>query len=485
MLFAVSPRALRLLLPFLLLVFSPCGPVRGDTEESPRAADPLRIVLVVVDDLGWRDLGCQGSETYRTPHLDRLAASGLRFTSAYAASGVCSPSRAAILTGRAPARLLLTQWLPAGRWDRRRHRKQEGRFLSALPLEEVTIAEILREAGYATAIIGKWHLGSLPYHYPRHQGFDTNIGGHDFGAPGSYFHPFEGSWKIPSTGQVLHKPGPVEGKPGDYLVDRLAEEAEGWIRAHAKRPFFLLLSHYAVHGPLQGKPEKVARYEEIPEERRQGDPRYAAMIESVDESVGRVMRTLDELEIADETLLVVTSDNGGWARATRNEPLAGSKGSLLEGGIRVPALVRWPGRIEPGSVCDVPVTGMDWMPTFLEAAGVSPPAGLEFDGESLLPLFEGEEKLERETLYWHYPHYNRHPHSFPASAIRAGRWKLIENLETGEIRLHDLREDLGETRDLSSDRPEIRRDLHEKLRVWRETVGAEPLRANPGFDSSR
>ena len=216
------------------------------------------VVLILIDDLGWRDLGCYGSKYYRTPNIDRLASEGMRFTDGYAACHVCSPTRAAILTGKYPARLLLTQWLPSGRWSRTRHKMREGRYLSNLPLEEVTIAEALREAGYRTAFLGKWHLGTETYYYPEHQGFDLNVAGRDYGAPGSYFFPFEGSWRIPTTGKTLFKEAPLPGKQGDYLVDRLAEEAEGFIRDCSDEPFFLMLSHYAVHTPLQGKPDKVS-----------------------------------------------------------------------------------------------------------------------------------------------------------------------------------------------------------------------------------
>ena len=308
-------------------------------------ADKARtnVVFFLVDDLGWRDLGCYGSDYYKTPHIDRLAGEGVRFTDAYAACTVCSPTRAAIMTGKYPARLLLTQWLPSGRWSRTGHKMKEARYISNLPLEEVTIAEALREHGYRTAFMGKWHLGTETYYYPEHQGFDVNIAGRDYGAPGSYFFPFTGKWKIPSTGQTLHKKQPLAGKKGDYLADRLAEEAESFIRKNADKPFFLMLSHYAVHTPLQGKPEKVARYEAVPKTRRQGKPAYAAMVESVDDSVGRVTGVLRELGLYKNTLVIFTSDNGGFAGATSNAPLRANKGSNYEGGLRVPAIIKWPG----------------------------------------------------------------------------------------------------------------------------------------------
>ena len=327
------------------------------------------VVLILIDDLGWKDLGCYGSEYYRTPNIDRLAGEGMRFTDGYAACNVCSPTRAAIMTGKYPARLLLTQWLPSGRWSRTRNKMREGRYVSNLPLEEVTIAEALREAGYSTAFMGKWHLGTQTYYYPEHQGFDLNVAGRDYGAPGSYFYPFKGSWRIPTTGKTLYKETPLPGKKGDYLVDRLAEEAETFIRDCAEQPFFLMLSHYAVHTPLQGKPDKVARYEQVAKGKRQGKPAYAAMVESVDEGVGRVMKTLRELKLDDRTLVIFTSDNGGFAKATDNSPLRANKGSNYEGGIRVPVIIRWPGKTKPGSVSHEPVISTDFYPTILAATG--------------------------------------------------------------------------------------------------------------------
>lgn len=469
-------RTLALLVLIGLAIGAPATSMAAET--APRT----NVVLILVDDLGWRDLGCQGSTYYRTPHIDRLAEEGMRFTDGYAACNVCSPTRAALLTGKYPARLLLTQWLPSGRWDAAKHRLQEGRYLSAMPLEEVTIAEALREAGYRTAFMGKWHLGTSTYYFPEHQGFDLNVAGRDYGAPGSYFHPFEGTWTIPTTGRTLVKDSPLFGQPGDYLPDRLAEEAARFIRHAADSPFFLMLSHYAVHAPLQGKPEKVARYERVPEEDRQGDPRYAAMVESVDDSVGRVLGTLRELGIDDRTLVIFTSDNGGYAKATDNTPLRANKGSNYEGGLRVPVMIRWPGHTKPGSVSSEPVISTDFYPTILDATGLDPRPHQHVDGRSLAPVLEGRGPLDREALYWHYPHYNQHPESFPSGVIRAGRWKLIENYDTGEVALYDLEDDLGETRNLAESQPDRAAGLLERLRTWRADVGADPMRPNPRFE---
>ena len=445
------------------------------------AAPKTNVVLILIDDLGWNDVGCYGSDYYRTPHIDALAREGMRFTDGYAACNVCSPSRAAILTGKNPARLLLTQWLPGGRWNARTNRLREGRYLSTLPLKEVTIAETLREAGYQTAFMGKWHLGTKTYYYPRHQGFDINIAGRDYGAPGSYFYPFTGKWKIPTTGQTLKKETPIAGRKGDYLVDRLAEEAERFIRSTADKPFFLMLSHYAVHAPLQGKPDKTARYETVATDDRQGKPAYAAMVESVDESVGRVMKTLRELKLDERTLVIFTSDNGGFAKATDNSPLRANKGSNYEGGLRVPFIIRWPGRTAPGSVSGEPVIGMDLYPTILEATDLPQRPHQHLDGKSLVPVLTGESGLDRNAIYWHYPHYNQHPSSFPSGAIRAGDWKLIEAFETGKLSLFNLKKDIGETKDLASSEPEKVARLHRQLKSWRGEVGADPMRPNPEF----
>ena len=438
------------------------------------------VVLILIDDLGWKDLGCYGSEYYRTPNIDRLASEGLRFTDGYAACNVCSPTRAAILTGKYPARLLLTQWLPSGRWNRTRNKMREGRYVSNLPLEEVTLAEALHDAGYRTGFMGKWHLGTETYYYPEHQGFDVNIAGRDYGAPGSYFYPFQGSWRIPTTGQTLYKETPLPGKSGDYLVDRLAEEAEGFIRATADKPFFLMLSHYAVHAPLQGKPGKVARYADVAKNKRQGKPAYAAMVESVDDSVGRVLKTLRQLKLDDRTLVIFTSDNGGFAKATDNSPLRANKGSNYEGGIRVPVIIKWPGKTKPGSVSHVPVISTDFYPTILAAAGLKLRPHQHVDGRNLVPVLTGG-SLDRDAIYWHYPHYNQHPQSFPSGVIRAGDWKLIEAFETGELSLYNLASDLGETNDLSVKQPAKVAELRAKLKAWRKHVGADPMRPNPEF----
>lgn len=468
---------MRLRIPYLLMS-AVCGLIGA---RVTAAADlPMNIVLFLIDDLGWRDIGANGSTYYRTPNIDRLAAEGVRFTDAYSACAVCSPTRAAILTGKYPARVMLTDWLPSGRWDPHA-RLREGRFLRGLPLEEVTLAEALREAGYRTANVGKWHLGSEPFSLPQHHGFDVNVGGNGHGAPGNYFFPYDGDWAIPTTG--LHATWNVllDGEKGEYLTDRLTTEAAEFIQENRERPFFLYFPHYGVHTPLQAKAEVVAKYEQTPEGERQGKPVYAAMIESVDDSVGRVLATLKDLQLDERTLVIFTSDNGGFYNATSNSPLRANKGAYYEGGIRVPLLIKWPGVATGGAVVSEPVISTDVYPTCLAAAGQPPRPHQHVDGMNLLPLLAGSGSLNRPALYWHYPHYNEHPSSVPSGVIRKGDWKLIETFDPEGLELYNLAEDLSETRNLAVDRPELVQELRHDLAAWRESVEAEMMQPNPDY----
>ena len=449
---------------------------------SSSAEKPLNVVFFLIDDLGWMDIGANGSNYYKTPHIDQLAKEGMRFTNGYAACNVCSPTRAAVMAGKYPARLLLTQWLPSGRWDAKKNKLQEARYLSNLPLEEFTVAEALREGGYKTAFMGKWHLGPLPYYYPEHQGFDINVAGRDYGAPGSYWYPFEGSWRIPTTDLKVFKESPIEGQEGDYLTDRLMEEGDKFIRENSEKPFFLMMSLYAVHSPLQGKPGKVARYEKVPEEQRQGDPRYAAMVETVDDGVGRLMTALREKEIEENTLVIFTSDNGGMSKATDNSPLRANKGSNYEGGLRVPVIVKWPGVTEPGSISDEPVISTDFYPTILGATGLPKRPLQHVDGVDLSSVLKGRSRIDRQSLFWHYPHYNQHPQNFPATVIRKGHWKLIEILDTGELELYNLALDVGEQNNLADVHSGLTQSLLAEMRAWREEVNADPMQSNPLYE---
>jgi arylsulfatase A len=464
----------------------------SDISQGVERTQP-NIILFLIDDLGWKDIGCQGSTYYRTPNIDRLASNGVRFTDAYAVCAVCSPTRAAVLTGKYPARLMLTDWLPSGRWNPQA-KLREGRFVRGLPVEELTLAEALRAAGYRTASIGKWHLGSEPFSLPEHHGFDVNIAGNAHGAPGSYFFPYQGNWLIPTTELRAKWNVLPDGKEGEYLTDRLTDEAVKFIREtqatknqepgtkNTAQPFFLYFPHYGVHTPLQAKPEVIAKYERIPEAERQGKPEYAAMVESVDDSVGRVMATLQELKLDENTVIIFTSDNGGFYSATSNAPLRANKGAYYEGGIRVPLIVKWPGVAKPGLVVSEPVTSTDLYPTCLAAAGLPARPNQHLDGLNLQPVLAGEGSLAARSLFWHYPHYNEHPSSVPSSVIRKGPWKLIETFDPEGTELYNLADDLGETKNLATTESAKVNELRRELDAWRKELGAEMMKPNPDND---
>jgi arylsulfatase A-like enzyme len=446
----------------------------GDKVQSAEPRSVPNIVLILADDLGWADLGCYGSTYHRTPNLDRLAAAGLRFSNAYAAAPVCSPTRAALLTGVYPARLNLTDWLP-GRPDRPDQALLRPAIRDQLPRDNATLAELLKAAGYVTGHVGKWHLGGAGAG-PQQRGFDVNIAGDQAGSPRSYFAPYRGR-----DGKFM--PGLERAPEGEYLTDRLTAETETFIETNRNKPFFLYLPHYAVHIPLKAKDDLAAKYKPEPPG-RQGNPIYAAMLESLDESVGRVLKKLADLDLVERTIVVFTSDNGGLCvregpntPPTINTPLREGKGYLYEGGLRVPLLAKWPGVTRPGSTSAVPVCSIDLFPTLLEACGVKSDA--KVDGMSLVPLLKGG-GLERGALYWHYPHYSNQG-GRPGAAIRAGDWKLIEFYEDGRRELYDLGRDISESRNLIEDKPDKARELAAKLTAWREHIGASRMKANPKY----
>ncbi len=450
------------------------------------AAPKLNFIFILIDDLGRNDLGCYGSKFYRTPNLDRMAADGMKFTDAYAACPVCSPTRASIMTGKYPARLHLTDWLP-GRADLPAQRLARPVINQQLPLAEVTIAERLKAAGYATAHVGKWHLGGEGFG-PQQQGFDINIAGDVTGSPRSYFAPFKGTGR---DGKERFMPGLEEAKDGEYLTDRLTSEAEKIIEANQDKPFFLYFAHYAVHIPLKAKAEYVAKYPQIANKPgQQTNAIYAAMIESMDESVGRILKKLDDLKLADRTVVFFTSDNGGLATsegpgtpATINSPLREGKGYLYEGGVRVPLLVRGPG-IKPGSTSTTPMSSVDYFPTILELAGLAAPTPEDnVDGVTLAPLLKGTGTHAPRPLFWHYPHYSNQGGK-PGGAIRDGDFKLIEFYETGRVELFDLKS--GENRNLAEDPAHTARvkSLVTKLDIWRIKTGAQMMLPNPAYKPS-
>jgi len=452
------------------------------------AADRPNILFFLVDDLGDMDIGANNPKTfYATPNIDRLAKEGMRFTDAYAACNVCSPTRAAIMTGKYPPRVNITDWL-AGRGDRPDQKLKVPKLAEGLALEEFTLAEALQAAGYQTAFIGKWHLGEDSKYFPEHQGFDVNIGGCGRGHPPSYFSPYG----IPTL---------VDGPKGEYLNERLTEEAIKLLAAAAKRdqPFFLYFAHYAVHTPLQAKPDRVAFWKEraaqlspgpIFEEDRgrrvrevQNHAVYAAMMESLDESIGRVLHQLQVLGLETNTIVIFTSDNGGLSTAegtpTSNAPLRMGKGWPYEGGVRVPLIVKAPGVTRAGSVSAAQVISMDFYPTLLELAGLPLRPDQHRDGVSFAPALHGQTQ-SRGPIYWHYPHYSNQGGA-PDGAVRDGDWKLIEWYEDFHVELYNLHEDLGERNDLAQRFPERAKELHSKLAAWREQVKAVMPTPNPDY----
>jgi arylsulfatase A-like enzyme len=444
------------------------------------------FVFILVDDLGWTDVGCYGSEFYETPNIDRLARRGMRFTDAYAACPVCSPTRASIMAGKYPARLNLTDYLKG----RRRGKLNPADYLDQMPLEEVTIAEALKEAGYATFFAGKWHLGPESY-WPEDQGFDFNKGGCERGGPYGgkrYFSPY---------GNPRLKDGPE----GEHLPDRLASETAVFIEAHRDEPFLAYLSFYSVHTPLMARPDLRRKYQAKAKTVQSSGPAwgqegsrkvrrvqdhavYAGMVEAMDQAVGRVLDALERLKLAKDTVVILMSDNGGLSTSeghpTSNLPLRAGKGWLYEGGIREPMIVKWPGVVRPGSVCSEPATSTDFYPTILEMAGCALRPKQHIDGVSLVPLLKGAKSLDRRAIFWHYPHYGNQGGS-PGGAVRAGDYKLIEFYEDDSVELYDLRTDIGEKHDLAEKMPRKAAELHKMLKAWREDVDARMPTPNPDY----
>jgi arylsulfatase A-like enzyme len=459
----------------IYVAFSPTG--QAGEAKRPATKQP-NFVFILIDDLGWADLGCYGSKFYETPNIDRLASRGMRFTQAYTANPVCSPTRASILTGQDPARLRLTNFLVGNRWPKDSPLLPVDWAQQGIGLDQVLLARALKAAGYVTGIIGKWHLGNVP---PVRFGFDEDAKVNLAGGPGGYFD-----------------------KQGGYLTDRQTKAAEEFLVRHKDRPFFLYLAYNAVHVPLQAKEKLIAKYEAKAANARlitsrefgqdkghkirlvQNHPVYAAMIESMDQGVGRVLQKLQDLGLDDNTVVIFFSDNGGLCSAegwpTSNLPLRLGKGWLYEGGVRVPLLVRWPGVTKAGSECQVPVISEDFYPTLLEMAGL--PRRPHLDGSSLVLLLRGADKLDRQTLYWHYPHYSNQGGT-PSGAIRHGDLKLIEFFEDGRLEVYNLHNDPGELRDLAKAMPDKTRQLHQMLQTWRHTVGAQVPQRKEATDACK
>lgn len=535
--FATMNSITRLLILVLnLAIFcSGCTSRSVGTGSSDR---PPNVVFFLVDDLGWTDVGCYGSSFYETPNIDKLAQEGVKFTNAYAACHVCSPTRASIMTGKYPARINLTDWLP-GRNDFAYQRFKNVEPVQQLPLDEKTLADALKEQGYATAIFGKWHLDEITSD-PTKYGFDIHVPkGWGKGWPLTYYAPF----RLPN----------YDGNPGEYLTDRLTTDALQYIDDNRDKPFFLFLSHFAVHDPIEGRPDLVEKYKkklasmkepdgtpyilegnpdaedpltldervslladtaydgfsQLPRgtvkiKQRQDNVQFAGVVEAMDESLGRVVAKLKELGIYDNTIVIFASDNGGMAAAnfgrpskvldpttpdkhfsTSNLPLRGAKGWMYEGGIRVPVIVKWSGVKNPGSVCDVPIISTDFYPSILAMAGLPLLPEQHVDGKSIVPLLQGASTLDREAIYWHFPHYSNHGMQSPGGAIRYGNLKLLEYYENGTVQLFDLAKDPGELNDISKENPEQVKKLRDMLHEWRKSVNAQMMVPNPEYVAGR
>jgi len=433
------------------------------------------VILIVADDLGGSDLGCYGSTFHRTPELDRLAADGVRFAQAYAACPVCSPTRAAIMTGKYPARLHLTDWLP-GRGNRPDQSLNRPEIRQQLPLEETTVAEVFQAAGYATGHIGKWHLGGEGFG-PLEQGFAVNIAGDHTGTPMSYFAPFGKNGR--------HMRGLEEAASGEYLTPRLTTEAERFIEVHREQPFFLYFPHFAVHTPIMAPAELVEQFPgETSFSGKQNNPIYAAMLLAVDQSVGRLRQKLTDLKLSDNTIIVFTSDNGGLSvvegpktPATSNAPFREGKGWLYEGGVRVPLIISGPGVKQPGRTTEQVASSYDLLPTLCRLCGLAVPDGV--DGLDISPVITGETTQPRD-LYWHYPHYSNQG-GRPGAAIRSGNHKLIEFYDSGRKELFDVEADARENRNLAPDMPEKVAELSQLLEQWRTAVSAQMMSPNPDY----
>jgi arylsulfatase A-like enzyme len=442
------------------------------------------VVVVLADDLGYTDLSSYGSKYYESPNVDRLASDGVRFTNGYTCGANCQPTRAALMSGQYGPR---TGIYTVGKVDRFPWQTQAWKPVDnavSLPLEKVTIAETLRKAGYRTGMFGKWHLGNTPEHHPSKQGFEEAIA-----SAGKHFD-FKTTPK-------------VDVPEGEYLADFLTDKAVDFIERHKDEPFFLYVPHYAVHSPHQGKEELIARFKDKKPVGGHHDPVYAAMIASVDESVGRIVAKLDELGLSDDTIVIFTSDNGGVGgynaegvgrnEVTSNAPLRGGKATYHEGGIRVPYVFKYPGKIAAGRVSDEPINSVDLYPSLLELTGAAAPQDYPLDGRSYLPLLLDENaQLAKRDLFWHFPGYLGGTRgswaSTPQGVIRSGDYKLVEHFDTGAVELYDLTRDLGETTNLATSKPEVVEDLKQRLAVWRGDVGAKlptPNDPDPDFKAQK
>lgn len=472
-------RKMRILLVIVFIISILSFGSRSGNASEP-SNDRPNIILITVDDLGWKDMGFMGSEYYETPNLDKLASEGMVFWQAYAGAANCAPSRACLMSGQNTPRHGIYTVSNSDRGEIKTRRIIPVPNNEVLPDSVYTLAEMLRDNGYVTGTFGKWHLGNDP----KTQGFQVNVGGNHRGSPGKggYFSPYN---------LEFIKDGPK----GEYLTDRLADEAIAFVRHNQDTSFFLYLPFYSVHTPIMGKEKLVKKFEQKQGSHGQDRPDYAAMVASVDENVGRLLSEIEKLELKENTLVIFTSDNGGIRDISYQDPLRAGKGSYYEGGIRVPLVVRWPGKVAAGSRCDVPVTNLDFYPTLQTAIGATHRSAL-LDGEDISPLLNGKDLSER-VLYWHFPIYlqaynmkeddGRDPlfRTRPGSVIRQGKWKLHEYFEDGALELYNLEEDIGEKNNLAKVKPEKAQELYQLLRNWRNKNNAAiPSKPNPSYDAS-
>ncbi len=474
------------------------------------------VIFVMIDDYGWADMGYNGSKFYETPNLDRLASESMQFTDGYAAASISSPTRVSLMTGKYPARTGITDWIPGYQYNLPKDKLSQYKMIVPeiplnMPLEEVTIAEAMKENGYTTYHIGKWHCAEDSLYYPQYQGFDVNIGGWLKGSPngiqrkqggdGAYFTPYRNPY-LP------------DGPKGEYLTDRLATEAIKLIEnTDRNQPFFMYFSFYAVHTPIEAKPEYVEYFREKTQRMGidtiqpfttdldwykkadhkawhwkerviQSDAEYAALIYSMDENLGRLLQALKDNGIEENTIVCLLSDNGGLSTAegspTCNAPLRGGKGWLYEGGIREPYLIKYPKMNIAGKKCSIPVTSVDFYPTILDMAGLPLKPEQHIDGVSLLPILKGDKKFKRGPIYFHYPHYGGKGDT-PAGAVRDGDYKLIEFYEDGHVELYNLKNDISEKNDLSKKKPQLASRLLKELQDWRKACGAKMPVHNPDY----
>ncbi len=472
---------MRYYLPLCFLLLVNCK--SGTKEEGQKKAN---VILFLVDDLGWTDLSCYGSEFYQTPHIDQLAEEGVRFTDAYAACTVCSPSRASIMTGKYPATINTTDWIEGYSKPYSKYKAPD--WTQHIQDSDTTLAEALKSKGYKTVHIGKWHLGEEEQYWPEHHGFDVNIAGWRKGAPnkvnkkGGYFSPY-------------NNPRLADGPTGEYLTERLSQEAVNFIANNRDTPFFLNFWLYNVHTPLEAKTEKIEKYKSIVDkDALQSNPTYAAMVEHTDDAFGAVVGALKKAGIYENTIIIFSSDNGGLIgnrgdeskkpRVTSNFPLREGKGNIYEGGVRVPLIISWPKEINGGVSTDAMATSPDIYPTIMGLLGGTGTGQRNIDGENLSPFLLSGRKPERDAIFWHYPHYHIQG-AIPYSAVRKGNWKLIDAYERDTLQLYNLKEDIGERHNLVSEHPEKANQLLALLNSWKKEVGAQDPIENPDHDRER